>query len=130
LYPALSSVIIQFLRTADVECSSRLGIGESEKNFWKKRACYEIITIFLEYEAAQSRKLLFLFYSYCLLSCFTSLFFCFDLSFLSPKLKLNSVALDREWTMLTERPPLFGEVEPTFVDRVCCVVSSTDSHGR
>jgi hypothetical protein len=30
----------------------------------------------------------------------------------------------------TERPPLVGEVAPTFADRGCCVVSATDSHGR
>jgi hypothetical protein len=48
-----------------------------------------------------------------------------------PKLKkLNSVALVRERTMPTERPPLVGEVVPTFADRGCCVVSATDSHGR
>jgi hypothetical protein len=44
--------------------------------------------------------------------------------------KLNSVALDRERTMPTERPPLVGEVVPTFADRGCCVVSATDFHGR
>jgi hypothetical protein len=31
----------------------------------------------------------------------------------------NSVALIRERTMPTERPPLVGEVVPTFADRVC-----------
>jgi hypothetical protein len=31
--------------------------------------------------------------------------------------KLNSVALVRERTMPTERPPLVGEVVPTFADR-------------
>jgi hypothetical protein len=41
--------------------------------------------------------------------------------------KLNSVALVRERTMPTERPPLVGEVVPTFADRECCVVSATDS---
>jgi hypothetical protein len=45
-------------------------------------------------------------------------------------LKLNSVALVRERTMTTKRPPLVGEVVPTFADRGCCVVSATDSHGR
>jgi hypothetical protein len=44
--------------------------------------------------------------------------------------KLNSVALIRERTMPTERPPLVGEVMPTFADRGCRVVSATDSHGR
>jgi hypothetical protein len=28
--------------------------------------------------------------------------------------------------MPTERPPLLGEVVPTFGDRGCCVVSATD----
>jgi hypothetical protein len=46
------------------------------------------------------------------------------------KTKLNSVALVRERTMLTERPPLVGEVVPTFADRGCRMVSATDSHGR
>jgi hypothetical protein len=46
------------------------------------------------------------------------------------KRKLNSVALVRERTIPTERPPLVGEVVPTFADRGCCVVSATDSHGR
>jgi hypothetical protein len=32
--------------------------------------------------------------------------------------------------MPTERPPLLGEVVPTFADRGCCVVSATDSPGR
>jgi hypothetical protein len=40
------------------------------------------------------------------------------------KLKLNSVALVREW------PPQVGEIVPTFADGGCCVVSATDSHGR
>jgi hypothetical protein len=43
------------------------------------------------------------------------------------KLKLNSVALVRERTVPTERPPL---VVPTFADRGCRVVSATDSNGR
>jgi hypothetical protein len=38
--------------------------------------------------------------------------------------------LVRERTMPTERPPLVGEVVPTFADRGCRVVSATDSHGR
>jgi hypothetical protein len=46
------------------------------------------------------------------------------------KTKLNSVALVRKQTKPTERPPLVGEVVPTFADRGCCVVSATDSHGR
>jgi hypothetical protein len=46
------------------------------------------------------------------------------------KTKLNSVALVRERTMPTERPPLVGEVVPTFADKGRRVVSSTDSHGR
>jgi hypothetical protein len=44
--------------------------------------------------------------------------------------KLNSVALASERTIPTERPPLGGEVVPTFADRGCGVVSATDSHGR
>jgi hypothetical protein len=44
--------------------------------------------------------------------------------------KLNSVALVRERTIPTERPPLVGEVVPTFSNRGCRVVSATDSHGR
>jgi hypothetical protein len=40
------------------------------------------------------------------------------------------VALVRERTMPTERPPLVREVVPTFADRGCRVVSATDSHGR
>jgi hypothetical protein len=46
------------------------------------------------------------------------------------KTKLNSAALVRERTMPTERPPLVGEVVPSFADRGCCVVSATDSYGR
>jgi hypothetical protein len=44
------------------------------------------------------------------------------------KLKLNSVALVREWTIPTKRPPLVGEVVPTFADRGCRVISATDFH--
>jgi hypothetical protein len=32
--------------------------------------------------------------------------------------------------MPTKRPPLLGEVIPTFADRGCCVVSATDPPGR
>jgi hypothetical protein len=32
--------------------------------------------------------------------------------------------------MPTERPPLLGEVVPTFADRGSCVVSATDPPGR
>jgi hypothetical protein len=32
--------------------------------------------------------------------------------------------------MPTERPPLLGEVLPTFGDRGCCVVSATDPPSR
>jgi hypothetical protein len=32
--------------------------------------------------------------------------------------------------MPIERPPLLGEVVPTFADRGCCVVSATDPSGR
>jgi hypothetical protein len=44
--------------------------------------------------------------------------------------KLNSVALVRERTIPTERPPPVFEVMPTFADRGCRVVSATESHGR
>jgi hypothetical protein len=44
--------------------------------------------------------------------------------------KKHSVALVRERTMPTERPPLVAEVVPTFADRGCCVVSATDPPGR
>jgi hypothetical protein len=46
------------------------------------------------------------------------------------KTELNFVALVRERTMPTERPPLVGEVVPTFVGRGCRVVSAADSYGR
>jgi hypothetical protein len=42
----------------------------------------------------------------------------------------DSVTLVRERTMPTERPPLIGEVVPTFADIGCRVVSATDAHGR
>jgi hypothetical protein len=32
--------------------------------------------------------------------------------------------------MPTERPPLLGEVVPTFADRGCCMVSATHPPGR
>jgi hypothetical protein len=32
--------------------------------------------------------------------------------------------------MPTKRPPLVGEVVPTFADRGCCMVSATDPPGR
>src|SRR5215471_11420932 len=40
-------------------------------------------------------------------------------------LNLNSVALVRERTIPTERPPPVGELVPTFADRGCHVVSAT-----
>jgi hypothetical protein len=43
--------------------------------------------------------------------------------------EIGSGAMTKK-TMPTERPPLLGEVVPTFADRGCCVVSATDSHGR
>jgi hypothetical protein len=46
------------------------------------------------------------------------------------KLKLNSVAFVSEQTMLTERPPLVGEVSANFCGRGCPVVSATDPPGR
>jgi hypothetical protein len=42
----------------------------------------------------------------------------------------NSVALARERTIPTKQPPLVGEVSANFVDRGCCVVSTTDPYGR
>jgi hypothetical protein len=45
--------------------------------------------------------------------------------------KKNSVALVRERTIPTERPPLVGEVSAKpFADRGCRVVSAADPHGR
>jgi hypothetical protein len=47
------------------------------------------------------------------------------------KQKKNSVALVRERTIPTERPPLIGEVSANFfADRGCRVVNATDLHGR
>ena len=40
-----------------------------------------------------------------------------SLTLVCTKLKLNSVALVRERTIPTERPPLVGEVVPTFAGR-------------
>ena len=50
---------------------------------------------------------------------------------LKTKTKLNSVALVRERTIPTERPPPVGEVSANFL-RVegCHVVSATSPHGR
>jgi hypothetical protein len=46
-------------------------------------------------------------------------------------LKLNSVALVRERTIPTERPPLVGEDNANyFGDRGCRVVRATDPPGR
>jgi hypothetical protein len=42
----------------------------------------------------------------------------------------NSVALVRKRTVPTERPPLVSEIVPTFADRGCCVVSTTDPPPR
>jgi hypothetical protein len=39
------------------------------------------------------------------------------------------MVLVRERTIPTERPPLVGEVSPTFEDRGCHVVSVTDPYG-
>ena len=58
-----------------------------------------------------------------------------DVFFLSifyiSKLKLNSVALVRERTIPTERPPPVGEVSANFL-RIegCHVVSATSPRGR
>jgi hypothetical protein len=38
------------------------------------------------------------------------------------------MALVRERTIPTDRPPLVGEVSTNFADRGCRVVSATDSH--
>jgi hypothetical protein len=40
------------------------------------------------------------------------------------------VALVRERTITTERPPLVGEVNAKLEDKGCCVVSATDPYGR
>jgi hypothetical protein len=45
-------------------------------------------------------------------------------------LRIKSVALVRERTKPTERPPFVGEVVLTFADRGCRVVSATDPTGR
>jgi hypothetical protein len=45
-------------------------------------------------------------------------------------IKKNSVALVRERTIPTERPPLVGVVSVNFTDRRCRVVKATDPHGR
>jgi hypothetical protein len=42
----------------------------------------------------------------------------------------NAVALVRERTIPTERPPLVGEISATFADRRCRVVSATDPYGH
>jgi hypothetical protein len=42
----------------------------------------------------------------------------------------NSVALVRERTLPTERPPLVGEVTAKFSDRGCRMVSATKLYGR
>jgi hypothetical protein len=44
--------------------------------------------------------------------------------------KLNSVALVRERTIPTERPPPVGEVSANLWIEGCHVVSATDPHGR
>jgi hypothetical protein len=44
------------------------------------------------------------------------------------KTKLRGLV--RERTIPTDRPPLVGEVVPTFANIGCRVVSATDSHGR
>jgi hypothetical protein len=46
-----------------------------------------------------------------------SYFLDFIKDFLIEVTKLNSVALVRERTIPTERPPLVGEIVPTFADR-------------
>jgi hypothetical protein len=43
---------------------------------------------------------------------------------------LNSVALVREHTIPTERPPFDGEVNDNFADSECRLVSSMDPHVR
>jgi hypothetical protein len=40
------------------------------------------------------------------------------------------MALVRKRTIPIGRPPLVGEVVPTFADRRCRVFSATDPHGR
>jgi hypothetical protein len=48
-----------------------------------------------------------------------------------PKTKLNSMALVRERTIPTERPPPVGKISANFL-RIegCHVVSAMDPHGR
>jgi hypothetical protein len=46
------------------------------------------------------------------------------------KKNLNSVALVRKRTIPTERPKLVDEVSANLSGRECCVVSTTDYHGR
>jgi hypothetical protein len=46
------------------------------------------------------------------------------------KLQTNSAAWVRDRTILTERPPRFGEVSANFADRGWHVVSVTDPYGR
>jgi hypothetical protein len=45
------------------------------------------------------------------------------------KTKSNSVAWVLERTILNERSPLVGEVNASFADRECHVVSATDPYG-
>jgi hypothetical protein len=40
------------------------------------------------------------------------------------------VALVREQSVLTEPPPLVGEISANFADRECHVISVTDPYGR
>jgi hypothetical protein len=40
------------------------------------------------------------------------------------------MALVRERTILTERPPLVGEVSANFADKGCCVVSAAEPYSR
>jgi hypothetical protein len=46
------------------------------------------------------------------------------------KLKLNSVALARKWTISTERPPLSAKLVPTFTARRCSVYITMDPYCR
>jgi hypothetical protein len=51
-------------------------------------------------------------------------------NFMLSRTQKNSVALVRDQTIPTERPPLVGEVSSNFADIGCHVVSVSDPYGR
>jgi hypothetical protein len=68
---------------------------------------------------------------YVLLSLVRVLVLSWELSVDTEQLELSSVAVVRnELCRPTDRPPLVGEVSGNLCGRGCCVVSSTNSHGR